>query len=452
MRIHRFLSWLTALLIVCAAPILLHNAALAAEPIDVQCQAEIAVYSISQERYVRSCGQVADLSALGTDEYYSFVLNYTSLGSQTKEIRNFYVRVDDGPKWAWASSSLSPHTKHSAHIYYSNMKNLMKPGTHKAVWYMNDTPVMTQSFTLTSAADWYGRFPIPSAAEIQYANQTAAVRSPYLCGWLDIGSSVRYSEYAVDFKADFLPKATYCALANVKMDFSGLEKKYKNVHTDGHISLYAGFQRRWNEYITIMSAWDIYYTDKNGVEHTLRPRQIYPDKIYIGNGSFGGEGTGLQMLMPFDWEANHWYRMLLQCGQSENGTTTVEQWVCDLETGKWTLMCKCDTGLPDSCFVGPCAFFLENFDNDLAGEVRAMEVANVRIREVGKSSWRSIRSASLSSNGGLPHYNGSYAYGADENSFFMITSGAGGDWFGTNRAPKNHRNYTVNHGASTSPY
>ncbi len=294
---------------------------------------------------------------------------------------------------------------------------------------------------------------MPSASEISHANQTAALRSPYLYGWLQMNSNFRYTEYAVDFKADFVPKATYCALANLRLDLSGMKKKYRNVRSEYEsVNLYAGFQRRWDEYITIMSAWDIYYTDKDGVQRTLRPRQLYPEKIYIGDGTFSGEGTGLQMLMPYNWESGHWYRMLLQCGQSDAGTTTVEQWICDLETGAWTLMCKCDTGLPDSCFIGPNAFFLENFDPAYAGEIRTMEVANVRVKEAGKSSWQSIRTASIGSNGGKPHYNGSCAYGADDSCFWLITSGAGGDWFGTNRVPENNRSYTVKSGSAVSHY
>ncbi|MBR5289152.1 MAG: DUF3472 domain-containing protein [Clostridia bacterium] len=450
MRFHRLFVCLSLVLLGGLCALLPAKSALAQS--EFECSAEIAVYSISQERYLRSCGEIAELSQIGADEYFTFVLTRTYNGSQTKRVENFYVRVDDGPKWSWIANDIQPGQRSSAHIYYSNMQNLMKPGTHKVVWYVNDTPILTKSFTLTQGDNWYSRFSMPSADEIKNANQTATVRSPYLYGWLTMDNNFRYTEISVDFKADYVPKATYCALANLRLDLSGLKKKYKNVHSEYEsVNLYAGFQRRWNETITIMSAWDIYYTDKNGVEHTLRPKQIYPDKTYIGDGTFGGEGTGMQMLMPYDWEVGHWYRMLLQCGQSDSGTTTVEQWVCDLETGEWTLMCKCDTGLPDSCFIGSNAFFLENFDPKYAGEIRAMEVTNARVRDT-KGNWRALTSAYIGCNGGLPNYNGSYAYGADDTSFFMITSGAGGDWYGTSRVPKNNKTYNLKYGASTCPY
>lgn len=414
---------------------------------------EIAICSRSKERILRFCGQTADLSGLGEDEFYSFVLRLKYTGNQPLNISSFYVRVDGGDKWHWGTQTLEPNQQLTCHIYAINMAKCMSPGAHTIVWYINDQPILTQTLTFTAPSRWYSRFAIPSSGEIAQANRTATVRSPYLFGWLKIPDQFRYTEYAIDFKADYVPKATYCALANLQMDLSPLQKQYRNVRNEyAGVNLYAGFQRRWNEYNTIMSAWDTYYTDHNGVEHTIRPRQVYPDQVYIGNGAFSGEGTGLQMLIPYEWDAGHWYRMLLQCSWTETGSTMVEQWVCDLESGVWTLMSKCDTGIPNSCFIGGNCFFLENFDNKFAGEIRAMEVCNARIRSAESGQWQSILTATLGSRGGMPAYNGSYAYGAEDNCFYMITSGAGGDWFGTDKVPANHTNYTVNSGAASSPY
>jgi hypothetical protein len=160
----------------------------------------------------------------------------------------------------------------------------------------------------------------------------------------------------------------------------------------------------------------------------------------------------MQILVPFDWKAGRWYRMLLQCRETENGTTAVEQWVCDLETGAWTLIARYDTLIPGSCFVGPNCFFLENFDPDYAGEIRTMEVRNVRIRNASNGKWQSVKTASIGSNGGMPHYNGSYNYGSDADCFWMITSGVGGDWFGTRKVPANNKSFSVKNGTTASPY
>ena len=240
------------------------------------------------------------------------------------------------------------------------------------------------------------------------------------------------------------------------MDLSGLKKKYTNVYMEGP-SLYAGFQRRWSrypedEYMTIMSAWDVFYTDENGVEHTIRPKCLYPEEVAVGTGEFTGEGTGIQMLVPFEWEAGHWYRMLVQCSESESGTTVVSQWVCDLETGEWTLMSAYDTLIEDTCFIGSAAIFLENFDVKYAGEVRAMEVSNIRIRHAKTGKWQGIESVRMGADGGFARYEGSYDCGADGNSFWMITSGVGDDWYGADKAPEPGKVYSVSEVKATSPY
>ena len=122
--------------------------------------------------------------------------------------------------------------------------------------------------------------------------------------------------------------------------------------------------------------------------------------------------------------------MLLQCGKSpETGNTTVEQWVCDLTSGRWTKLCVYDLGFAGSCFKGDVAFFLENYISSLAGEVRSMEIRNPRICLASNGQWVNISSAHMSSQGGKPKYEGSYAFGAEGDRFWMITSGVGGDWY-----------------------
>lgn len=460
----RMLSLLAMLLFcLCCTPLPSSFAAETKDLSALEYTAQLAVYSISGEKRIRLSGETADLTDLAQDEYYTYYLLVRNTGEDAVNLENLYVRIDGGENKQWGASTLEAGASMALHVYYGNMKDLQLPGEHTAVWYLNDQAVCTKSFILTSggsssataAADakWAERLIIPSASEIAAANSAAAVRSPYLYGWLSVGDSSRYTEYAVDFKADHLPQGTYCALANLKMDLSSLEKKYKNVHNEySGVSMYAGFQRNQDDYKTIMSAWDVYYTDDDGIQQTLRPVQLYPDENYWGDGTFSGEGTGIQMLVPYAWEAGHWYRMLLQCGESENGTTTVTQWVCDLESGVWTKMSCFDTLIQDSCFMGNCAFFLENFNTAYAGEIRSMEVCNARVRDAETGQWRAVSSACIGSNGGLPKYNGSYAYGSSGSSFWMITSGVGGDWYGTDKAPKNNAVYTVTGGESTSPY
>lgn len=279
--------------------------------------------------------------------------------------------------------------------------------------------------------DWGSVFQLPSADEIAAYQNPNNSRSPYICGWLSIPADVKYSEYKVEFKADYLPEGTYCCLGNWQMDYSWLEEQGITVRTeyDG-VHGYAGFQRKHGDDMeAIMSFWDIYCTDANGNETTIRPTRVYPENT-SNTEEFGGEGTGAHCLVPYQWEAGKWYSMHLICTTSETtGNTVVQQWVENLETGEATLLCSYDIGVKNAWFKGQTAFFLENFYTEYAGEVRTMEVRNAQYFDIYEG-WKQITSAYVGPNGGTPTYEGSYDFGAIGDRFWMITSGVGGDWYG----------------------
>ena len=246
--------------------------------------------------------------------------------------------------------------------------------------------------------DWEALFPIPSPGEIRAYRNPQKRRSPYLCGYLQVPRNVRYTEYQVDFRAGHLPRGTYCCLGCWAMDLSGLRRHYRSV-PDMYTSAYAGFQRIDDgRTVSIMSFWDISCTDRSGRQITLRPKILYPD-TQIGGGEFWGEGTGARCTAPYEWEAGHWYRMHLRCvNPPDVGTTYVEQWVRDLETGEKRLLCCYDTLIPNSAFLGNAAIFLENYLWETAGQVRSMEVRNPMYRREDTGKWHRITQVLLDKN------------------------------------------------------
>lgn len=269
--------------------------------------------------------------------------------------------------------------------------------------------------------DWGSIMDIPSEQEITEFNKTSVNRSPYLVGWLDIGKETKFIEYSIDFKADYIPHGTYLNCANMRMDLSSLEQEYDEVYMDYWLSFYAGIQM-WEPGRgsgSIMSFWDIYCKDKAGEISTIRAKLVYPENKEAN--VFDHEGNGVNYSDDYAWERGHWYRMLLQCGKSEeNGHTLVEQWVCNLETGKWTKMCCYDTGLTDSCFVGDTAIFLENYLMEYAGDIRTAEYKNIRIRLKDAGYWIPIKQVTIDDEYDHP---GSFCFGADDEQFWMITTG-----------------------------
>ena len=276
--------------------------------------------------------------------------------------------------------------------------------------------------------NWEAVFDFPSEAEIENYQKTSCTRSPYIAGWLVIPEKTKYTEYSVDFRADYLPEGTYCSLGSWKMDYSYLENLYESISI-GNIHAYAGFQNlEGGEKVGIMSFWDVYGIN-NGTKTTIRAERLYP-KVTDKSEAFAGEGTGAHCIVPYKWKAEHWYRMHLRCVTSkENGNTIVEQWVCDLETGVYTLLCAYDTKAKGAMFEGSIAVFLENFLTQHAGEIRTMEVCNAKYLDANTKKWKKITEAYLTAQGGLPSYEGSYNFGSSGDRFWMITSGVGGDWY-----------------------
>ena len=272
---------------------------------------------------------------------------------------------------------------------------------------------------VSTASDWEKLMKLPTVSEIKACNKAKENRSPYLAAWINYSDCKQFKEYYVRFKADYLPCGTYCCLGNFDLDYSSLLKKYKSVKTEySGVAGYAGFQSLEDgRRAAIMSFWDVTCTDASGKTTVLRPKVIYPK----GAGEeFGGEGTGAKCIVDYEWEAGHWYSMCLRTGVNKaTGNTTIEQWVMDVETEKWTHLCTYDMGTVDVCFKGNIAVFLENFLNQYSGEVRSLEFRRAAIIGVdGKTYW--LKKGSFSADYDYP---GSYHYAVEGDTFKMITTG-----------------------------
>lgn len=310
-----------------------------------------------------------------------------------------------------------------------------------------DLPIQrSEPMEQKSSRDWSRIMDLPSEQEIAEFNEKSADRAPYVSGWLNIDPEMKFSEYSIDFKADHLPYGTYFGCANIKMDLSSLEQEYEEVSKDLWLSFYGGLQMREpeTEGNSLMSFWDIYCKDKTGETSVVHAKLIYPENET--ENVFDNEGSGVNFHNEYDWQIGRWYRMLFQCGRSEeNGHTTVEQRICDLETGEWTKLCCYDTGLTDSCFVGNVALFLENYLPEYAGDIRTIEFKNIRIRPSNSTEWMAIKQIDLSAN----DWPGSFCFGSDDEHFWMITTGIEGRSL---QQCENPTTYTVTLGLDGSPY
>ncbi len=270
--------------------------------------------------------------------------------------------------------------------------------------------------------DWNRILNFPSAQEIRDFNIMSDERSSYLTGWLAIEPEMKFTEYSLDFKADYLPYGTYFCCANAWMDLSSLRQKYEEVNPPANGPTFYGGLQMWESEKgsgSILSFWDIPCRDAEGETTVIHAKLVYPEDEK--ENPFNHEGNGVNHLRTYPWEEGCWYRMLFQCSRNEeNGHTLLEQWICNLETEEWTKLSCYDTGLTDSCFMGGIALFLENYLEQYAGDIRTAEFKNIRIHPKGEEAWLPVRTVIMLTDG----QSGSYCYGADEECFWMITTGA----------------------------
>lgn len=277
----------------------------------------------------------------------------------------------------------------------------------------------------TDQRNWSELMRLPSREEIDNYNSTSPDRSPYIGAWLDTHIDGNFSMFSVDFKADYLPAATYCSLANFYIDYSSVigQDNIKNVtFLDGTISGYAGFQRNNvdpKRYNSIISFWDVVCEMNTGEKETIKAKLTKPDNAQ--ESVFTHEGNGVNYIPNFTWRAHKWYRMMLVCVESEtSGNTTVEQWLYDISNNSWAKICAFDLGFPNLTFKGQTCVFLENFDKKVSGEIRSLEFKNARVYSCKSKKWIDIESAYFFNQNNLP---GSYQFGSDGSTFWMITTG-----------------------------
>lgn len=235
------------------------------------------------------------------------------------------------------------------------------------------------------------------------------------------GTSGRFSAFSIDFMTENSAEETYWALCNWGMDVSDLASSYTVTDSGG---AYAGLQNRGFDTAGIMAFWEIHYEDSSGKQYIMNAHRIYPSGEDY---EFGGEGEGTNYIDSYDWEPEHWYRMLLRCFEGPFGSTVVEQWIMDLETGEWTLFSGFDTGLKNSCFLGDMSQFMENYYGESSNELRSFRFRNIFVKEYGASVWTPITASSLSTDIWWDNKKGNYAFGSDGETLWGITNGTGED-------------------------
>lgn len=129
----------------------------------------------------------------------------------------------------------------------------------------------------------------------------------------------------------------------------------------------------------LFSVWSPYSTDN--------PSQIpAEDRITLNRkgtntttGEFGGEGSGGQSYLKYNWTAATTYKFLLKGEPDNNGSTDFTAWFNDSSTNTWTLIASWKRPKTTTYLTGFHSF-LENFNADNGFLGRSAEYSNQWVR------------------------------------------------------------------------
>ena len=126
-------------------------------------------------------------------------------------------------------------------------------------------------------------------------------------------------------------------------------------------------------------------------------------------------------------------------------------WVCDLENMQWTKLVSWDLGYKSKHIkADSLGGFMENYLTQYAGCVRNVTFYNIRGLNSKTGKWTAAKSVTFTVNNSVSklNYNGSYNFGADDATFWIITSGVEN----LCRLPKSGKKFSVKYTASGAPY
>ncbi len=414
----------------------------AASQVSVDVQGFMAVYDTYSEQYIRNSDGIP--YDLGRNEYIAFALYVTNTSRSASEYKSVYFRVDGGRELHLNGFTLEPGDYTRCHIYHDNMTEL-GPGLHLVQFFLNKQEVYSERFYLTR--DWHAIMHYPTAG--LYAPEGG--RAPYVLFIPRFGTKV-ISEYSIDFSIDDTADGTYFSMLSAEMDVSALRKKYKNLYNDYTYpgGFYCGFKLWDNDVRTIiMNVWDIFCEDKYGNRSVICATQLYPE-YKRGVSQPAGEGSYQQFITEYPWQTHHPYRMLMQRSTSDTtGNAVLTMWICDLMTMQWDELVSWDLGYASAGInTAKAAGFLENFNPYFSPYVRNVNFSNIRGRN-GSGNWTAVKSVEFYVDfTGTHNYTGSYDFGSDNTSFWIITTGVSG--FGRNPEPGS--TFSVKNISKEEPY
>jgi len=418
---------------------------------DVSVEGGMGVFNASNETYLRE--EDAEDPELDEDEFRSFYVSVKNNNPADRREAPVCYRVDGGIEHSFSDVSRREEGITQYHVDHEKMASLT-PGLHEVEVFVNEEEVYTYRFYVER--DWDEIMPEPTEEQMNGIEHEK--RSPYIVYYPSFDKTEGIKEYSIDLSIDKMDKGTYvstiCGGLDIeKLKESGL-KLEENFGDPGEI--YTGIQC-WENGKTglIFSVWDVIGTDAQGNKQVIKATPLYADEkavIESETSENSGEGDFQQLMIEYPFDERHPYRTLMQLGTNEaNGNTTLTMQVCDLISQEWKKIVTWDLGYSsDYIKTEDLAGFLENYLAQYNGSVRSANFSNIRGLDSTSGEWVAADSVKFTVNNSMGDlsYTGSYQFGADQNSYYAITSGVDN----LCESPESGTSFSVNNPTAEKPY
>lgn len=182
---------------------------------------------------------------------------------------------------------------------------------------------------------------------------------------------------------------------------------------------YFGIQERAGDKVVIFSVWDpTSQDDPDAVKEDQRVRLLYRDPD-VKTGRFGGEGTGGQSFLTYDWQPGETYRFLVKA-KTAGDRTEYAAWFYLNETDSWKHLVTFSTIAKGDLLKGYYAF-VEDFrrDGQSAREMRRARFQNGWIKTAA-GHWIALTRARFTADSNPLM---TIDAGLTDNGFFLQTGG-----------------------------
>lgn len=186
---------------------------------------------------------------------------------------------------------------------------------------------------------------------------------------------------------------------------------------------YFGFQNNSPERRKVLfSVWSPYVTDNaKEIPDSLRVKLLKKGET-VKVQDFGGEGSGGQSFMPYDWTPGNTYKFLMRVRPDGKGCTEYTAYFCDAADGKWRLMASFLRPITDTWYRNAHSF-LENYNPTMGYKTRRAMYNNQWACTVD-GEWIPITEAVFTHcDTGRKGKRLDYTGGADENGFYLMMGG-----------------------------